>query len=344
MITLQSSLVANLPCEIRNLKCFAAVQCDFLFLNGCGQKIMKYSPTKQTTQSIRLKRKYTSFCYDPQENCYWGISEDEPRLIRKLNACFKEVGHLVFRGPSQACALNLCVDACKCGIWLFYPNKSAFVNTRNGKTTWYKNEECAPSKKCIQGDIQVRCLCECSRQILKISAKNQCETLEILTPNGTSCIGIAPCSCDCSSVFCFCCLYYHPCSKRYSIMKYCVDFEDHTPPTPPCPCDKQHCGSYEIMHSIALEEAGISHILNAEGEKIQKAVAISNKIEDLLCVNESVKRTLTQVTLLEGMLYSKLEALISCSDFHPCKHHSCPCGSCKEPKDSCDSISDSFTT
>lgn len=75
------------------------------------------------------------------------------------------------------------------------------------------------------------------------------------------------------------------------------------------------------MHSIALEEAGISHILNAEGEKIQKAVASSSNIEQLICVNESVKRTLTQMTLLEGMLYSKLEALVS---YHDCCHPSKP--------------------
>lgn len=83
------------------------------------------------------------------------------------------------------------------------------------------------------------------------------------------------------------------------------------------------------MHSVALEEAGIAHILNAEGEKLQKAVAESTSIEELLCVNESVKRTITQITLLEGQLYSKLETLSNiCDEEPPCGGTPPPCG-CK---------------
>lgn len=66
------------------------------------------------------------------------------------------------------------------------------------------------------------------------------------------------------------------------------------------------------MHSVALEEAGIAHILNAEGEKLQKAVATSTSIQELLCINESVRRTVTQIALLEGQLYSKLEVISDC--------------------------------
>lgn len=72
------------------------------------------------------------------------------------------------------------------------------------------------------------------------------------------------------------------------------------------------------MHSVALEEAGIAHILNAEGEKLQKAVATSHNIQELLCINESVRKTITQITLLEGQLYSKLEVLTPCLDPSPC--------------------------
>lgn len=102
------------------------------------------------------------------------------------------------------------------------------------------------------------------------------------------------------------------------------------PPVPPCPCPPPHppcpppcpvpvppgCGAYEIIHSIALEEAGIAHILNAEGEKLQRAVAESTSIEELLCVNDSVRRTIVQITQLEGQLYAKLETAFSCD--HSC--------------------------
>lgn len=105
-------------------------------------------------------------------------------------------------------------------------------------------------------------------------------------------------------------------------------------PVPPCPCPVPpcpgphpipscSCGKYEILHSIALEEAGIAHILNAEGEKLQRAVAESGSICELLAVNESVKRMVTQITILEGQLYSKLEALSCvCKEEEP---EPCPC-------------------
>lgn len=83
--------------------------------------------------------------------------------------------------------------------------------------------------------------------------------------------------------------------------------------------DLDHCCSApcEILHSVALEEAALSHILNAEGEKIQKAVAMKDAtIQDLLCINSSVAKTIREVTSLELVLLSKLEAACSFS-CHP---------------------------
>lgn len=73
----------------------------------------------------------------------------------------------------------------------------------------------------------------------------------------------------------------------------------------------------EILNFIALEESALSNILNAEGEKIQKADAMKDiSIEDLLCVKLSVAKTIREVTSLELVLLSKLEA--DCSNScHP---------------------------
>lgn len=69
----------------------------------------------------------------------------------------------------------------------------------------------------------------------------------------------------------------------------------------------------DIIESIALIETALSHILNAEGEKIQKAVKIACECDDLIKVNESVSRTITNITMLETVLTDKLSmALDSC--------------------------------
>ncbi len=63
------------------------------------------------------------------------------------------------------------------------------------------------------------------------------------------------------------------------------------------------------MESIALVEAALSHILNAQGEELQKVVACSESVEEMLEVNAQINKTITKVTHLEQVLYHKLEEL-----------------------------------
>lgn len=73
-----------------------------------------------------------------------------------------------------------------------------------------------------------------------------------------------------------------------------------------------------IMNSISMEEIGLSHIINAEGEKIQYAVqsqklnceCSSNYYDDtdrLIKINNSIDRTLKTVLRNQLILQMKLE-------------------------------------
>ncbi|MEG2413316.1 MAG: hypothetical protein RSB61_01550 [Clostridia bacterium] len=63
----------------------------------------------------------------------------------------------------------------------------------------------------------------------------------------------------------------------------------------------------DIIESVALEETGLSHILNAEGEKIQAFVKMPGVTpSQLLAVNASVQATITSITQLEMVLQNKL--------------------------------------
>ena len=65
------------------------------------------------------------------------------------------------------------------------------------------------------------------------------------------------------------------------------------------------------MQSIALEEAAISHILNAEGEKLQKAISMNHcSQKDLLDVNQSVENMVEKITKLEMVLKEKLDRIV----------------------------------
>ena len=64
----------------------------------------------------------------------------------------------------------------------------------------------------------------------------------------------------------------------------------------------------DLIESVALQEAALSHILNAEGEKIQAVVAMEGVTpEELLMVNKSVENMTNTIARLEMLLQAKLE-------------------------------------
>ena len=77
----------------------------------------------------------------------------------------------------------------------------------------------------------------------------------------------------------------------------------------------------DLIESIALQEAGLAHIINAEGEKIQAALETEDvTIADLIAINQPVADTLTKVIKLEMLLEFKLEEVnrLNCPDCAPC--------------------------
>lgn len=65
----------------------------------------------------------------------------------------------------------------------------------------------------------------------------------------------------------------------------------------------------DLITSIALEEAALSHIINAEGEKLQKFVCMDLTYSQLLEANNPVKDLLAAVCCMENALKDKLESV-----------------------------------
>lgn len=75
----------------------------------------------------------------------------------------------------------------------------------------------------------------------------------------------------------------------------------------------------DLIQSVALEETALSHILNAEGEKLQAVIAMKEiGTKELLCVNKSVQSMVNAITRLEMVLQAKLE-LVACDICPDCK-------------------------
>jgi hypothetical protein len=52
-----------------------------------------------------------------------------------------------------------------------------------------------------------------------------------------------------------------------------------------------------------------THIINAEGEKMQSGIALSTNIDELINLNLSVKDTLTNIIKIQMLLQIKLEEI-----------------------------------
>ncbi len=62
-------------------------------------------------------------------------------------------------------------------------------------------------------------------------------------------------------------------------------------------------------------------MINAEGEKLQKAVSLSCNLKDLIEINKSVEDMVDKITALETILKSKLDFIKPIlSDCEDCRH------------------------
>ena len=87
-----------------------------------------------------------------------------------------------------------------------------------------------------------------------------------------------------------------------------------------------------ILTSIAMEEAALSHILNAEGEKIQYVLAKCANVDEVIRTNDSVKALVDSISDLQQTLKSKMRLALSylpkkenSDENHKCNTKPCTC-------------------
>jgi hypothetical protein len=88
-----------------------------------------------------------------------------------------------------------------------------------------------------------------------------------------------------------------------------------------------------ILASIAMEEMGLAHIVNAEGEKIQFALGTlegttppGSDIDDVLDINDSVQKLMSSVSQNQIFLRSKMMNALSASNMHGAQGPTGPTG------------------
>ena len=91
----------------------------------------------------------------------------------------------------------------------------------------------------------------------------------------------------------------------------------------------------DLLESIALEEMAISHILNAEGEKLQAVVYNYKECNADICslfkISDGINRTISDLIMKEWLLLSKFNNV---TDYSKYLHHICKCH-CDEHQHEC---------
>ena len=304
---------------------YQGIACDgaalYLTAPGCGE-IHRYDLCGTFQTAIPMCRPYTSLCFDPWEHCFWALCSNLPEKIFRLDCSFQETGVLSVSG--RCCgALRLTGLSCLACHTLLLSGNFGIASTSKQDCPQLQlvlDSLCGYACHTLQA-TQNGCLAALSwGQSATVALYDPCwaEVCRCCLPKGFCIHDMARCAPLCSgeetifllasgasgAVCLFSCVLCplspkpcHPC-----------------PPPKPCPptCSPVCDSAEDIRASIAKIETALSHILNAEGEKIQKIVADGTTADEILAVNKSVNSMVDSVARLEMLLQSKLTLFGDC--------------------------------
>jgi len=294
--------------------------CHFYLTMPRDCSICKFDKDFKPLDCIKTDRPYRSISYDSIEQSFWVSVNSDKSTIFKLDGKFREIDLIKLKcclkpssqimGISFNCAQNTLFVAYRdavvevskdgeCRVILGEPREGNFVSVlsiapylavvkkddKKQEIIVYTCKGCialcfrVPNEFFIRDIVFNPCVKRCGpeHELIILATKHCCY------PRVLRC-GIKLCDNLCRCIF-----------------DICRDCREDDKDKEKCACD--------LIKSVALVEAALSHILNAEGEKLQKAIEIAGSVEELLCINKSINRIIINTTHLEQVLYAKLDTL-----------------------------------
>lgn len=311
------------------VECNAAINhvafdgCDYFCTIRCKCEIIRFNPCHHVWRKYATRKEYDCICYDYGARCFWASSKTCCNKLFKLDCCMNEID-----------CISICVSsACGTITGISYQDcKNALLVSFTHAVVEVK--KCSEESKIIYTAEEASILdvlSICPGMLLTLSQDGQ-SCIVAINHHGeqTNCYPIQgsllfknlifnPCACKKSPVEAFilkkCCYpYLVKCDIPLSCFGFipcCCNFKI----CDACCCREEDCYTNaalcrDILESIALVETALSHILNAEGEKLQKVLCTTDDMDTILCVNRQVNQTLISATHLEQTLYTKLTAML----------------------------------
>ncbi|MEG1292696.1 MAG: hypothetical protein RSD33_00665 [Clostridium sp.] len=299
--------------------------CCYYFLIPYMRKIMKTNECFAEPEYYETCRDYTCICYDYEDDCFWAASKKCCNKIFKLDCCFKEVDCLFLNDNKESGnpIVGISYDCHDNTLLIAFSGCIAELNKDTGQLCIIFSSTSVQMASILsispgyiftaeKDNNLYLFVVDCNNQIVK----DYCIHKDCVFKN----MVLNPCS-DCGNLIIDCLAIKKGCYPH--IIKTEIHPDDLGFCPNPCNYDicKEYCNhSSESAHdtcldligSIALVETALSHILNAEGEKIQKVLASTCDIEQILRVNREVNKTIINTTHLEQALYAKLSLAVDC--------------------------------
>ena len=270
--------------------------------------IYKFDSDFSPNGEFKGSRAFNGICYDSFEECFWAIESTEYNRIFKLNGKLQEIDYIPFenkrcdyremRGISYDCAKNVLVVAFNDAIFEITKTGEARSVIRNLCPYVLNVASIAPYLAiAVNDDKQQNILYYEGCKLVKTENIPLVYRIRdiVYNPCKPTLMILATKHCKYPRIFCCPSNLDVDCCHKILCHKKC---KPDVPPEDKC----------SVIESVAKMETALSHILNAEGEKLQKAVAIADSVGELLEMNQSIHKTLILASQLEHILYAKLEA------------------------------------
>ena len=268
-------------------------------------KIYKYDRCFEFCRGYDTARKYDFLCYDYRDDTYYAASAGSGKNIYKLSCEFTEIDCIQIDVPravgkltdiSYDCSDDRIIAAYTLGIYAV------------DKCTGEVDELYRPVCDWIMGINKCRGLyfavvLRCHEYMLVIYDEQFRELGTLSFGERELPVNVI----DCGDGYVDCLIRKR--GKYYYLYRVELPLNICCRPFQLC---RRHCRDCrdevcaDMVESVARVECALSHILNAESEKLQKIIACSDDLETILCANEKVNDTLQNITQLEQALYNKL--------------------------------------
>ena len=280
----------------------------FYYLTMPNDKtIYKYDNNFTQKGEFQSNKSYNGLCYDSLEDCFWATETTQPNKIFKLNSKLKEIDYIPFKntrcdykrmmGISYDCARNMLLAAFNDEIWEISKTGEAKPVVKNLCPHVLNVLSISPyiAVAINAGEKQNILFFKNDKLIKSESVPLEYRIRDITyNPCKPALLILATKHCQYPRILCYSLNVDIDCCHKILCDKKCK----------PSPQPDDKCN---IIKSVALMETALSHILNAEGEKLQKAVEVADSVEELLEMNKSIHKTLLLASQLENILLAKLQ-------------------------------------